>query len=313
MAEVKAKYHCTQVELYAIENLAINNLQGNLALFTAESTNYDAALITTLRGLRTAAMELPNEEQRNAVHQTLENLLPDHVTLIKKDFNLLKQLIIDAWPNEEPKPRWEAAGLNNYNNIGERNWEEVVELNNLMTGFITNAVNAGRLAAGGGMVAGYPAQVAANYTAFDVVYQPFLTSRETSTARAAKIKADNKLYEAGTKFRNFGVSVVFANDDENKKRYTFSSLKDIVSPPGSASMTVSAKRPDDTMVQDAVVNIKKEGEPAIVKNIVGGVAAIFANINPGDYAGTVVQSGVTTNFTKTVNTGVDSRITVSVG
>ncbi|MEP7167744.1 MAG: hypothetical protein ABI855_00075 [Bacteroidota bacterium] len=312
MSEVKAKYPSTQVELYAIEKLSIDNLEFDLGLFAAENTNYNSALITSIRALRAAAMALPNEEQRNGVHQILGNKLPGLLIPIKKDFNILKQLIIDAWPGEEPKPRWESAGLNNYNNIGEKNWEQVVELNNLMTAFITDVTNAAKLATPGGMVAGFPAQVASNFTKFNDVYAPFLTSRETATARAAKITADNKLYEACSKFRNFGVTVVFANDDANKKRYTFTALKDIISPPGSSSMTVGAKKGDDNPILDAIVTIKKDGLPAVVERIEAGAPAVFLNLPDGDYAGDVDVAGVKTNFTKTVPPGTDSRVTVVV-
>ena len=60
------------------------------------------------------------------------------------------------------------------------------------------------------------------------------------------------------------------------------------------------------------VTIKEEGQPAITSNINEDGEALFANINPADYAGFVTVNGVNTNFIKEVNTGTNSRITVTI-
>ena len=171
MSEIKQKYASTEVELYSITNLGINNLEADLALFALKKAKYTVAFVNTLRGLRTAAMGLPDEEQRNGVHQTLKNLLPDLLTPVKDNFNDLKGYIRDGWPGQDPKPRYEAAGLVKYNAIGESNWENVAGLCESMVQFIN--ANTVLLTAPGGMVGTFLNKVKADRDAFKNVYDPF--------------------------------------------------------------------------------------------------------------------------------------------
>lgn len=311
--EVKAKYNCTQQELYGILGLAINNLEEDLPLFFAKSSNYIAALVTGLRGVLNAAVILPDEEQRNGVHQVLKGLLPGLLEPVKQDFRDLQEYIRAGWPTENPKPRYEQAGLIHFNKTGDDNWENVKGLNESMTDFITDTVNGPILITPGGMIGTFVADVAAHYAAFKAKYDLFLLSKETSVARAAKINADNAAHTACMKFMTFGVESVFRNDAEAQKRYTFVTLKHSISPPGSASLVVKVKRADDTLVTNGTVTIKEEGQPAITVNINADGEAFFGNINPADYTGFVTTvDGVTTNFVKEVNTGTAARITVAV-
>ncbi|MFI5219581.1 MAG: hypothetical protein ACHQNT_08835 [Bacteroidia bacterium] len=310
MATLRAKYtRCTESELYAIAELAINNLDADLALFAAKKAKYTALFITGLQTLLTNAKALPSEEERNGMHQILKGQLPGLLAPVKQDFKDLQGYIRDAWPTEDPKPRYEQAGLVSYNKIGDNNWENVGTLNQNMTNFITD--NTATLTAPGGMPAGFAAQVGTNFTAFKTVYDNFLVTRETSTAAAAKVTANNALFDAMMDFMEDGTEMVFNRDEANKKRYTFQSLKDIVSPPGSASLTVTVKKGDDTFAATGTVKIKKEGVAAIMAQINEGLAA-YPNLDTGKYEGEVVVDGVTKTFTKEVNTGTDARITVVI-
>lgn len=310
--EVKAKYNCTQNELYAVLGLAVNNLAEDLDQFTAKSTNYDDAYVLDMRALIDAAVALPDEEQRNGVHENLKADLPALLEPIKQDFKDLQEYIRKGWPNTDPKARYEQAGLINYNKIGVANWEYVKGLNTNMSAFVANASNLALLTTPGGMIPTFVGGIATHYAAFKTKYDLFLSSKETATATAAKIKADNAAYTACMLFMTFGVDSVMRNNAEGQKRYTFSVLKNIVSPPGSAGLTVKVKKPDDTIVTNGTVTIKEEGQPAITVNINADGEGIFPNINPAEYTGYVTVAGVNTNFTKTVNTGTDARITVVV-
>lgn len=310
MSEVKQKYASTETELYSIGELAINNLEADLAKFVLKKAKYDAAFVLALRGLRTAAMLLPDEEARNGVHQTLKNLLPGLLVPVKDNFNDLKGYIRDAWPGEEPKPRYEAAGLVKYNAIGESNWENVAGLCESMTQFIS--ANSVKLKIPGGMPLPFGGKVTADGDAFKNVYDPFLTSRETSTARAAKITANNLMYDAMMDFMKDGVEMVFRNSDEDKKRYTFHVLKNLVSPPGSASLKVTVKNGLDIMQPNKNVTIKKAGAaPITLPTDVNGID-LFMNLTPGKYEGEVDNGGVTVKFTKEVGVGTDARVIVVV-
>jgi hypothetical protein len=302
-------------ELYAIMLIAINNLETDLALFFAKSSNYTAALVTMLRGLRTSAMVLPDEEARNGVHQIAGNKLPGLTEPIKQDFNDLKNLIRDGWPGEDPKPRYEMAGQTAYTDIGEDGWEHVELLHNNMNAFITDAVNAPILSSPGGMVAGYPAQVIANFTAFNAVYPLFLSSRETATAAAAKIKANNLLYDTCMNgFMKFGVESVFRNDEDGQKRYTFSVLKKLVSSPGAASLDMHLKKAGtNEPVTEATVIIQSEtGTPKTENPDVEGNLS-FTGIDADIYKVTVKVTGQPDIVkTKEVNVGTQARMVVEI-
>jgi hypothetical protein len=266
MIEVKARYKCNEDELYATCDIAITNLEKDLAAFAAKSTNYTAGKVAALRLMLKNARALPNEEQRNGEHETLRGLLPELREKVKADFRSLQSYIRDGWPGEVAKPRYEAAGLHEYNASRNSNWETVVTLNNAMKKFIADAGNAARLTNPGGMVAGFDAQVQANFDAFDDVYNRFMSSRATTAARNAKVSANNKIYNACMEFMKFGREVVYRRDGGNKKRYTWDALKRLVTPEGPASLVVKLKRTDDTLVTNMEVRIKKEGEALMKLN-----------------------------------------------
>jgi hypothetical protein len=263
---LEGRYRCTEDEMYATCEIAIANLEKDLAAFAAKSTNYTVSLVTALRLLLKNAMDLPNEEQRNGTHEVLRGKLPGLLKEVKLDYRRLQSYIRDGWPGAVAKPRYEAAGLNEYKSIGKNNWEAVVGLNNAMKKFIADVNNAPSLSNPGGMTAGFDGEVQTNFDAFDEVYQQFMSSRSTSTARNAKVVANNKIYDACIRFMKFGKESVFRGDHGYMKRYTWAALKRLVTPDGRASLLVKLKRPDDTLVTDMEVRIKKEGEPLMKLN-----------------------------------------------
>jgi len=310
--EVKSKYPCSEDELYEIAEIGIGNLEEDLGLFTNESTYYDAAYALSRRALLTAARTLPNEEQRNGVHQAIGNLLPDLADVIKKDFLRLKDYIRKGWPGENPQPRWETAGLVKYNEIGERNWEKVTALFNAMNDFVTDAANAPLLTTPGGMPAGYPASIIANHTAFRDKYVTYMSTRDTKTLTADKLKANNAVYDGLMDFFVFGVETVMRESFEGQKRYTFKVLKDFVSPPGTTGIKVTVKTVGEVLVANRDVVLKKAGSPefTIVTNE-KGIAT--GECEAGEYAGKVVNADLTVvNFEKKIEVGVIGRVTVVV-
>src|SRR5437764_4856230 len=126
MNEVKQNYKCTEDALYEIARRVTASLKNDRLDFFAKSTNYTLAYVTGVEGLRTTAMSFPNEDQRDATHETLRNQLPKLVEPIKLNYRALQGYIRDAWPTEDPTPRYEEAGLLKYNAIGKSNWEAVI-------------------------------------------------------------------------------------------------------------------------------------------------------------------------------------------
>jgi hypothetical protein len=267
--------------------------------------------ITGLETLRTTAMALPDEETRASVHETVKNLLPDLLIPVKDNFNDLKGYIRDGWPGEDPKPRYEAAGLLKYNAIGTANWESVSGLNEKMNLFIADVANNTALTTGG-MPATFAMKVTTDGTNFDTKYQLFMTSRETTTARNAKVKANNNLYSAIMEVCEDGKGMIYRTDEAGRKRYTYDVVKKLVSPPGAASLKIMAKHTDDTLVMNGDVTIKLAGQPPKTGQILNGVCS-FSNVEKGKYNGTITISGnPAATFEKEVEVGTNARVTVVV-
>jgi len=320
--EVKSTYNCTEQELYAIAELAYNNLQGDLAAFAAKKAKYNAAFLTALRTTRTNAIALPDEEERNANSQMLRNkLVETFLPRVLDNFNDLKGYIKDAWPGEHPEPEYEAAGGTKYAKALKKNWEYVMGLNSSMQKFITN--NTVKLTTPGGMPASFVTKVNTDTTNFTTNYEAFITARETGTARTIKVIANNLLHSELMNVLEDGAGRVFRNDVSKNKNYIFATLKGIVSPPGTAGLRVLVVREDDTVVANATVSIKagnetatklkrSAGSPAIVLTTDAEGVALFENADPGRYEGVVTVNGVKTFFTKEINTGVKARVIVVI-
>ena len=316
--EVVANYHATELELYAIAELGYNNLETDLVAFTAKNTKYDAAFVTALRQTRTDAMALPDEEARGAEHEILRNkLVNEFLPPVLDNFNDLKGYIKDAWANEDPKPRYEAAGGTKYATAAHNNWEDVVGLNDSMTSFIT--ANAVLLDDPGGMPGTFEVKVTTDANNFATNYATFMQARETGVARGEKVTANNLLHEELMNVLEDGAERVFRNDAAKQKNYVFDTLKDIVSPPGSASLRALVLRNDDTPVEAANVTIRLHNaeDPGVVAPPITVITdaqgvALFENADPGRYDGSATSSegSVTVDFTKEIDTGVNARVTV---
>ena len=209
--EVISNYNSTELELYAIAELGYNNLEEDLAAFAEKNTKYDATFLAALRQQRTDAMALPDEEARNVDHQVLRNkLVKDFLPPVLDNFNDLKGYIKDGWPNEDPEPRFEAAGGTRYAKAAGKNWENVVGLNDSMEKFIAD--NEAILTSPGGMPDSFPDKVTPDATNFSDNYDLFLKARGTSVARGEKVTANNLLHSQMMDVFEDGAERVFRND-----------------------------------------------------------------------------------------------------
>ena len=311
MAEIPTTYNCTQLELYSIAELCYNNLERDLKEFVAKNTKYTEGYLAELRATRDVAIALPDEVTREAQHQTLGNLLKTkYLSSLLDDFADLKTYIKNGWPGEDNKPRYDSAGQTKFTKASDYNWDVAAGLAKSMVDFIT--VNSTILKSPGGMPDSFATNAESHKTAFDSNYAEFKKSRETGIASAAKVKANNLLDVQMKDVLEDGATSVYRNNLEKQHEYRFTTLKAIISPPGSASLKVFVERADDTMVVNQLVTIKTAGIPAVTATTNDKGVAIFDKIDPGIYSGTVVINSLTTKFTKDVNKGVDARITVVI-
>lgn len=314
--EVKSEYPCTQQELYSIANTGYDNCSANLADFTNYKGKYTALFITGLKANVTAAKNLPDEEMRNSDFETKRLLLIPMNDKCTNNFQLLKGYINDAYPEEQHETKYEAAGQTMYRGATKYNWEQTVGMNTAMKQFI--AAEAATLAVtvdgDPNMPAGFALTVTNDSDAFDLGYDALKLARQTGEGTAEKIKANNKVYKELTSLLDDGQRI-FANVPEKKKLFVFQTIKNIVSPPGSAGLTVKVLREgDNTPVEGAAVTIQAaEGTPMNGTTDANGEVN-FPDIDPADYNGTVVPPAPLNpkTFVKTVNTGTNARVTVLV-
>ena len=106
---------------------------------------------------------------------------------------------------------------------------------------------------------------------------------------------------------------IFPTDAEKQALFTFATLKNMVSPPGSASLKVTVQRPDNSLVSGATITIQSEtGTPNTVSTDANGEAS-FPGIDPDRYHVTgTVATFVPISVDKDVDTGVNARLTVKL-
>jgi hypothetical protein len=299
-------YKCTQLELYSICETATSNLEANLTVFADYKTKYTAGFVADLKTSRTAAMALPDMDVRDAVSETLRVEMVPFAANCVKYFQYLKGYIDDAFAADLRVINYKAAGLDEYEGARLSNWEDMIGMNLKMNAFIT--ANTALLTSAGFMPATFASNVTTATDGFATKYAAFKIARQTSENTAAKIKANNVLYKNMMDFMADG-QMLFSNKEEMKKLFTFSVLKSLVSPPGSASLKVVVKNADTTPAVGINISMKLvEGGGTALKGVTDANGEfLFEGIDAGVYA-VAIEYNPTQNYTKEVNTGVAARL-----
>jgi len=305
----QAIYRCTQQALYSIANTIYANCKTKLAQFAAYKAKYTVLYVDGLIAAVTAAKNIPDEEMRNSAFETLRvELVPLNDTC-KENFQLLKGYINDSYVEEQHKNKYEAAGLTMYNGASGENWEMTVGMNTAMKNFTgaEGAVLAVNLDGDPNMPPAFAVKIKTDSDAFDLKYDAFKLARQTADETAAKITANNNVYTKLMTVCDDGQRI-FANDEATKKMFVFETVKALISPPGSAGLKVTVKKSsDNSLVQGATVTIQAAGGvPVSVLTDADGVA-LFKNLDPSDYNGTVTSPAGNATFVKEVNTGTQAR------
>lgn len=299
-------YKCTQLELYSsLDTIWINYDDHQAALLTYKS-KYNAAFSTAAKAAITAAKNLPDEEARNAESQNLRFEVVADGDKCTRNWQLLKGYIVEAFPGDNQEAQLDAAGMVYYTNAANHNWEFTVGMNTSAKNFI--AANSATLLAAGFMPAGFELQYKTDSDAFDTKYNAFKRAQQSSEGTDEKIKANNKIYEDGMKMCA-DATMFFVADDAVLKKFTFNTVLEIVSPPGSASLKLKFTDIATNLPMEGVtIKIVREGDHAKVATTDANGEAEFANINPGSYFCATAKTGYATlEFNKDVNTGVSAR------
>ncbi|MEI6487595.1 MAG: carboxypeptidase-like regulatory domain-containing protein [Bacteroidota bacterium] len=307
------KYPFTQQELYSIADTMYDNLENptNLAAFqTKKPGKYTPAFIAQLRANKKAAFTMPDDDQRNSIHETFKVELIGLADTCCNLFQDLKGYIHDGFPKDQWNIKYDEAGMTVYESASHNNWENVVALNKKVNDFIE--ANPAPLT-DGFMPATFPGDCTTASTAFDSKYAAFKTSRQTGTGTGAKITADNIVYADLQNLQNDG-HIVFRKDAEALKQFMMSHVKNIVSPPGSASLGIDLiEQGSNLPVANAIIIIQSATGIAITLTSDASGKVDFHKINPDTYKVKIKPVGKPEiNIVKQVDTGVNARLKVTI-
>ncbi len=232
--EIKAKYNCTQTELYAICRLGwklCKNKQAQIILaYTDYTIPYIDDKITSIK----KAEDLPDFQSRDLLPESAHILLKKISEPAILNWKLLERYIIRAFQEDKDliKPNLEAAGKDYYEEAtrDNPNWEDLSQM--LLSGqkYITD--NGAALTS---MPATFPAQYDLVKGKFDTKYDEFTEAEALTPEKTReKIEANNEIFDDLMLMLGDINSVAPTADLE--KEFTFTYLKGIISSPGAAGL-----------------------------------------------------------------------------
>jgi len=311
MEQVRAKYDCTQHELYSIANTVYNSLDAHLAEYAAYKSKYTAAFVSAAKQRVSDAKGKPDADNMTSKHKTLEIDLQTLAKNCCRNFPLLKGHIEDAFDKAQHSTQFTAAGGKQYETASHFDWEDVAGLNSSMITYISE--NSTALTTDGYMPAAFATKVSDDSALFLTAYEDFLAARQTGETTTDRLKGNNAIYDELIGVCTDGQRL-FADEPEKKKLFIFEVVKSLVSPPGSASLKLRLIRQgENTPIAGANVNIQAAGGQVIKGVSDENGVVLFDNIDPADYTVTVYIDGVVVlQFEKEVNTGTAARKDVEI-
>ena len=308
-----AEYHLTQQELYSIADTIYDSLEvpANLLKFQAKKPGkYTPAFILGLRNNKTTAFNLPDDDQRNSIHETNKIELTELMLTCCGNFQDLKGYIHDGFPKAQWTVKYDEAGMTVYDQASHKNWEQVVALNKKVNDFIVAYPT--QLAAGF-MPVTFGADCTAATTAYNLKYAAFKTSKETGTGTGAKLTADNVVNTNLQDLQN-DAHIVFRTDGEALKLFMIAEVKNIVSPPGSASLGIDLINAGTNIPEaNAIITIQSATGRAITLTTNAEGKVDFPRLDPDNYRVNIQPVGKPAiNLVKEVNTGVSARLKVTI-
>jgi hypothetical protein len=307
MEDLKPNYNCSQDVLYAACELVITSLNEELVSFTALKPKYNAALVTSLRADLLAARNIPALSQRQSEQEIARINLLAKLTLCLDKLNALRLYIRDAYTISAIREvRMMEAGFGDYEKAAEANWEKLEAIMNNAKVFI--GLHEAELLAGDNMPAGFKADfdaLAATINPEVVAMQNMRENNKQGTSE--KILANNNLYTKVMAVCEDGV-YIFRNDAAKASQFVWSSVSEIITPPGAAGLRGDVKDElTSEVIVGASVNVKRADSPMItvVTDVDGKY--LFGSLPAGDYEGKVTNEGYqSVGFTVTISTGVVS-------
>lgn len=307
MEDLKPNYNCSQDVLYAACELVITSLNEELVSFTSLKPKYNAALVTALRAELLAARNIPALSQRQSEQEIARINLLAKLTLCLDKLNALRLYIRDAYTVSAIREvRMMEAGFGDYEKASEANWEKLEAIMNNAKVFI--GFHEAELLASDNM----PADFKADFDALAVTVNPEIVAMQNmrennKQGTSEKILANNNMYAKVIAVCEDGV-YIFRNDTAKASQFVWSSVTDIITPPGAAGLKGEVK---DELTSEVIVgvsvNVKQADSPMVtVLTDVDG-KYLFGSLPAGNYEGKITIEGYqAVGFTVTISTGVVS-------
>jgi len=255
-----SKYNFSIAVLYSVCRLAWTNCGNNLAGFAARKAFYIAAYVASRMAEIDAAEQMPDEQARDEVHETLRIQLKEKAATCREYWNYLERYIVSAFPKSEWKPKTEAAGKEAYDEAGEENWDKISLMMSNAYEFITN--NSGVLAinletgTADNMPAGFPAEFEGVKNDFNTTHSDFLQAEEgAQTGTQTKGEANEIIYDKMRLMLDDGV-VYFKNNAAVKKQFVLVNLLELIGTP-----TGGGGVKEFTIGGGQIVNVAENLEP----------------------------------------------------
>jgi hypothetical protein len=303
----RASYPCSQSELYQGLDLLAASLREHLSRFAARKAKYTTAFVDAFEAQINAARDLPDEQQRTADAQVLYREMTLRVdNEVVPNMNFLKIYIRDTWEDEVVREvRMKEAGFDDLEKVRAKNWDAVKATMKKALDFIT--LHTVELSVDN-MPAGFPVEFQDMKEEVTLQINTFMNMRDNAPVGTdAKVVANNEVYAAGMDICEDG-QVIFSKEPTLKQQFVWSSIMDLVTPPGAAGLKIFVRDGVTFMARvSAEVKIQRPGEPVITLVTDADGFVHFTNLPAGTYVGNITGAGYPEfNFEVTIETGVTS-------
>ncbi|MES2620901.1 MAG: carboxypeptidase regulatory-like domain-containing protein [Bacteroidota bacterium] len=301
--EIKAKYNCTQSELYAICTLGWNIAKQHQTDISFYYPIYTLIYINgKIANIQTTEQQ-PDFQTRDAITEQDGILLKGLAEKSIFNWDLLERYITHAFQTDKDliKPNVEAAGKG-YRPEATRehpNWDALKQM--LISG--RNYIDNNTPLLTPFMPAGYSADYNTDRTNFTNKYNMLMLEfAESPTVTQEKIIANNLIYDELMLMLG-DIYVILPSSQKYQASFTY--LKGVISSPGPAGLI--------GMITDSVTNNPLEG--ALLRLLPGANEAVseadgsfdFGNISSGKYMIEIILDGYQTLLVPvTIATGVTS-------
>ncbi len=219
-------YRCSQAELYSICRLGWKSCEQHLNDFADFKARYDYQYIQNQLTAITDAENMADAQARGAISERLRTQLIEKADECTAAFQRLKRYIEDAYPTNQQKTQFDAAGQQYYTRATAYNWDSVASLNASATRFIADYFND--LTANLNMPMSFQSKFDNLRVEFTQLQQDFLNAEEDAIQKTeAKVTANNQLYSDLIKMFKDGQEI-FNKDEAKYKQFVFEQVLNLV-------------------------------------------------------------------------------------